>query len=147
MEADRDRVVPGKACPVVLRRRNGRLELLAFRHPLAGLQIVKGGVEAGESLGTACERELAEEAGIAGVAGRRLGTWLPPEGPPAWGFHAMDLAEALPDSWEFLTRDDGGHRFRFFWQPLDEPTGPGWHPVFAGAIDWIRATLATHRGT
>ena len=34
-----------KACPVVLRHTT-ELEVLAFRHPLAGLQLVKGTVEA-----------------------------------------------------------------------------------------------------
>lgn len=34
-----------KACPVVLRH-STELEILAFRHPLAGLQLVKGTVEA-----------------------------------------------------------------------------------------------------
>lgn len=52
-----------KACAVVLRDR-GVLEILAFEHPLAGLQLVKGSVEAGESTCATAVRELMEEAGI-----------------------------------------------------------------------------------
>ncbi|MHC8286071.1 NUDIX domain-containing protein [Pseudomonas sp. XS1P51] len=46
-----------KACPVVLRNIE-QLEILAFRHPLAGLQLVKGSVEPGELTGAAAVREL-----------------------------------------------------------------------------------------
>ena len=51
-----------KSCPVVLRARE-TLEILAFEHPLAGLQLVKGSVEPGESTALAAVRELMEEAG------------------------------------------------------------------------------------
>lgn len=57
-----------KACPVVLRSRE-TLEILAFEHPLAGLQLVKGSVEPGESTDMAAVRELMEEAGIQSEAG------------------------------------------------------------------------------
>jgi hypothetical protein len=30
-----------KACPVVLRQNQDRFEILAFRHPIAGCQLVK----------------------------------------------------------------------------------------------------------
>lgn len=62
-----------KACPVVLRR-SETLEILAFEHPLAGLQLVKGSVESGESTEVASARELVEEAGIQGKVIRDLGT-------------------------------------------------------------------------
>ena len=52
-----------KVAPVVLRRRE-ELEILAFRHPRAGLQLVKGTWEEGESAENASLRELAEESGI-----------------------------------------------------------------------------------
>lgn len=63
-----------KACAVVLRDR-GVLEILAFEHPLAGLQLVKGSVEAGESTCATAVRELMEEAGIQATAKRNLGEW------------------------------------------------------------------------
>jgi ADP-ribose pyrophosphatase YjhB (NUDIX family) len=55
---------PRKACPVVVRQKQGRLEILAFRHPIAGCQLVKGSTEAGEDAGRAALRELCEESGI-----------------------------------------------------------------------------------
>ena len=64
---------PRKACPVVLLRTPGRIEILAFRHPIAGCQLVKGTIEAGETIQTAAERELLEESGIIGTATDYLG--------------------------------------------------------------------------
>jgi 8-oxo-dGTP pyrophosphatase MutT (NUDIX family) len=42
-------------------------ELLVFRHPLAGVQIPAGTVEAGESAATAALRETSEETGLTAV--------------------------------------------------------------------------------
>ena len=39
-----------KVVPVVIRRRD-KLEVLAFRHPQVGTQLVKGSLEAGERAG------------------------------------------------------------------------------------------------
>jgi 8-oxo-dGTP pyrophosphatase MutT (NUDIX family) len=44
-----------------------------LEHPLAGLQLVKGGVEPGESTDLADVRELIEEAGIQSTLRRNLG--------------------------------------------------------------------------
>ena len=52
-----------KVVPIVLRRRE-RLEILAFRHPQAGTQLVKGTLENLEKAEDATLRELAEESGI-----------------------------------------------------------------------------------
>ncbi|MGX5266288.1 NUDIX domain-containing protein, partial [Klebsiella pneumoniae] len=54
-----EKVVPG-----VFRKINNNLEILVFRHPLAGIQIVKGTVEHQEQLEYAALRELYEESGI-----------------------------------------------------------------------------------
>ena len=53
-----------KACPVVLRSPEGKCEILAFAHPSAGHQFIKGTVEASETPAAAALRELYEEAGI-----------------------------------------------------------------------------------
>lgn len=63
MEAD-------TSCPVVLIRRE-TLKILAFEHPLAGLQRVKGSVEPGESTALTAVRELKEEAGIQSTVKRQ----------------------------------------------------------------------------
>lgn len=69
--------VPTKACPVVLRR-TGDLEVLAFEHPLAGFQLVKGSIEQDESPAAAAVRELLEESGLkASSVSADLGLWVP----------------------------------------------------------------------
>lgn len=64
-----------KVCPVVLRNQNQ--EILLFKHPLAGVQLVKGTVEVfDESYIIAAKRELAEESGITHVrSARYLCSW------------------------------------------------------------------------
>ncbi|MDF4937158.1 NUDIX domain-containing protein, partial [Vibrio parahaemolyticus] len=64
-----------KVCPVVLRNQNQ--EILLFKHPLAGVQLVKGTVEVfDESYIIAAKRELAEESGIIHVrSARYLCSW------------------------------------------------------------------------
>ena len=53
-----------KVCPVILRQREESWQILAFRHPQAGTQLIKGTPEAGEQPESAVLRELAEESGI-----------------------------------------------------------------------------------
>ena len=56
-------MIPNKVCPLVFRDRALTL-LLAFRHPLEGIQLVKGTIESGEQPPEAAPRELEEESGI-----------------------------------------------------------------------------------
>lgn len=53
-----------KVVPVIFRDINQRTEILVFKHPIAGIQIVKGTVEKNEELEEAALRELYEESGI-----------------------------------------------------------------------------------
>ncbi|UDF37613.1 UNVERIFIED_ORG: NUDIX domain-containing protein [Shinella sp. XGS7] len=133
---------PNKACPVVARVRDDEVEVLAFRHPLAGLQLVKGTIESGETASAAAVRELAEEAGLA-PAGlvTALGVWQSQYQAQVWSFHLVPVAAATPEAWEHYTHDGGGHIFSFFWHPLRiEPTAE-WHPLFQGALMQLRALL------
>nr|WP_173180308.1 NUDIX domain-containing protein [Pseudomonas tohonis] len=129
-----------KTCPVVLRQR-GTLEILAFLHPLAGRQLVKGSVEPGETSAAAAVRELAEEAGVQGEVIRDLGTWQATGTGHTWAFHACRVDPDLADTWSHDTEDDGGHRFRFFWHPLDAEPTEEWHPIFRDALTFIRQAL------
>lgn len=129
-----------KACPVVLRH-STELEILAFRHPLAGLQLVKGTVEAGESTATAAVRELAEEAGLQAGESGCLGLWHSGFCGQVWAFHECRVPAPLPESWSHFTADDGGHRFEFFWQPLASLPSEQWHPLFQGALGFLRQRL------
>jgi len=130
-----------KACPVVLRHKNNKLELLAFVHPKAGNQLVKGNIQKDEQLESACIRELAEESGIQAQVVKHLGIWEPDFKNQIWGFCLMHYEGILPDTWEFETKDDGGHIFSFFWQPLNSPLNDNWNGVYKRAFQYIKNAL------
>ncbi|MDT4861942.1 NUDIX domain protein [compost metagenome] len=131
-------MIPNKACPVVLRFRE-ELQILAFRHPLAGLQLVKGSIEPGESAAAAALRELGEEAGI-GAASilADLGVWASDYQGQVWSFQLCRVAYELPEQWTQWVTDDGGHDFDFFWHPLAAEPSSEWHEVFCRALAYIR---------
>ena len=63
--------------------RDGRRDLLLFRHPYAGIQLPAGTVELGETAERAAYRETVEETGLTGVTlSTYLGSeaWQPPPG-------------------------------------------------------------------
>ena len=130
-----------RACPVVLRNNNNQLELLAFKHPDGKNQLVKGNIEKGESLENACVRELAEESGIEAQVVRQLGIWDSNFKDQIWGFCLMHYDGIQPDAWEFDTKDDGGHIFSFFWQPLNKPLNDNWKEVHKNAFQYIKNAL------
>ncbi len=138
-------MTPNKACPVVSRFTEGGLQLLAFEHPLAGLQLVKGSIEPGETVVQAALRELAEESGITvAVPGRSLGLWTSGFQGQVWSFVECIPAAPLAESWIHHAEDDGGHAFRFFWHPLHSPASPAqWHPLFRNALRFLQQALAT----
>jgi 8-oxo-dGTP pyrophosphatase MutT (NUDIX family) len=132
---------PNKTCPVVVRYKDGELQKLAFRHPAAGCQIIKGTIESGEPAAKAALRELFEEAGIqSATVSRDLGVWEAGYEDQVWSFHLCEVDE-LPDAWIHHTRDGGGHDFAFFWYSLHESPNDDWHPLFKGALQWIRTIL------
>jgi len=116
------------------------VEVLAFDHPLAGLQLVKGTIESGESIEVAALRELAEESGIeAAVVTRNLGIWSSGFEGQVWALVECKPSQACPESWVHLAPDDGGHAFRFFWHPLFESAESNrWHSLFQGALGFIQ---------
>ena len=130
-----------KACPVVLRHNNNNLELLAFEHPTAGNQLVKGNINKDEPLESACVRELAEESGIQAQVVKQLGTWEPDFKNQIWGFCLMHYEGILPDTWDFETKDDDGHIFSFFWQPLNSLPTDNWNEVYKNAFQYIKNAL------
>ena len=133
---------PNKACPVLLRKAGATVELLAFRHPHAGSQIIKGTIEPDEDAVAAALRELGEESGIINATAlRSLGVWQAGVHDQIWSFTLCMPYQPLPKRWTHYTTDGGGHTFRFFWQPLTAPLDESWHPVFVGAVNFIRAAL------
>ena len=130
-----------KAVPIVIRRRSS-LEILAFRHPLAGSQLVKGTIEEGEEPASAALRELAEESGIREAAVESaLGRLAFPEIGQNWHFYLCRVACSLAEEWTFFTQDDGGHLFQFFWHGLETAPDRSWHRDFLPALSFVRGRL------
>ena len=126
----------------MLRGAGTSVEILAFRHPEAGLQLVKGSIERGERPEEASLRELAEESGITEArVVRSLGAWRSGHEAQIWWFALVRPAQPLPDAWEHYAPDAGGVVFTFFWHPLAVPVGVRWHPVFQRAIAFIRTSV------
>ena len=134
---------PNKACPVLLRNKGGDLQILAFRHPLAGCQLVKGTIEADEAPDAAVLRELFEESGIdsAGVV-RHLGIWESGYKNQVWSLYLCEAGQ-LADEWTHHTPDGGGLDFSFFWHSLDDSPDAAWHPLYREALLWIKKALAS----
>lgn len=133
--------VIAKAVPVLLREKRGRREILAFRHPVAGVQIVKGTIEPGEAPEAAALRELEEESGVTGARlVRPLGASSSIDPGQEWHFFLCDAAEQ-PARWVYLAADDGGHIFSFFWHPLDDDAGDDWHYAARAALSFIRDAM------
>jgi len=109
-------------------------------HPVAGFQLVKGTIEAGEPIEAAAIRELTEESGISAAAVvRSLGIWQSGFQGQVWEFIECKPAMPLAESWAHKTQDDGGHLFEFFWHPLHAAANPtNWHALFRGALAFIQ---------
>lgn len=132
-----------KACPVVLRRKPFGFDILAFRHPREGTQLVKGTIEPGEEPAQAALRELCEESGISNARiDRFLGLMALAEPRPEEWHVFLCATDVLPDSWTYFAADDGGHLFSFFWYSLDRLPDDDWHPIFAQALRFIRDRVA-----
>jgi len=133
-------MAPTKACPVVLRTRDSVTQILAFKHPLADCQLVKGTIAEAETPQAAAVRELWEEAGLVAQAGEALGLWDAEYEHQIWSFHICHLDETPAETWVHQCSDDGGHAFAFFWQPIDAPL-VDWHPVHARAFAFIHEAV------
>jgi 8-oxo-dGTP pyrophosphatase MutT (NUDIX family) len=130
-----------KACPIVLRHGQPGVQILLFVHPLAGIQLVKGTIDTGESDETAALRELREESGVEATIERRLGSWDASFENQVWALLVCSPTRMLPDGWTHRTQDDSGHDFRFFWHPLHQELTDDHYPVYRRALQSIAARL------
>lgn len=136
-------IAPGntKVCPVITRVRDGVREILAFQHPVAGHQIVKGTLEPGEVPDRAALRELEEESGLCRAAIQaKIGEVEVPAYGQYWHVYACQTNERIPEAWDFFAQEDGGKWFRFFWVPLASLPTADWidqfYPVLALLQGW-----------
>lgn len=128
-----------KVCPVLLRQRDNTWQILAFRHPKAGTQLIKGTIEVGEPPEVAVLRELAEESGLVdATVVEKIGELSMDESEQQWHIFLCQAAHDLPEEWDFFTTDGGGNLFHFFWHSLDEAPDKSWHAHFRLALEWIR---------
>lgn len=131
-----------KACPIVLRQTSLQTEILAFQHPLAKRQLVKGTIDPGEKPGEAACRELREESGlIADSNPLSIGNNEKLLDGNTWHYFLCTVKTTMPDHWEFETLDDGGHRFEFFWHSLGSELDATWHPLFHDVFLDLRPKL------
>lgn len=126
-----------KACPMVTRSAEKGAEILAFEHPFAGKQFVKGTIETGETPLAAAVRELHEESGLI-VRGdfNFLGSKRMRSMDQLWYFFSVSM-DGLPERWDHQTQDDYGHIFRFFWRPITQGLDDDWHRVFHEAYSFV----------
>lgn len=125
----------------MLKNIGGEWQILAFRHPLAGFQLVKGTIETGESASVAVLRELSEEAGINfSVIIRDLGIWESGYENQIWAL-SLCQADGLPDQWTHHTQDGGGLDFSFFWHSLEITPDDNWHPIYQEALEYIKEII------
>ncbi|EHP41595.1 MutT/NUDIX family hydrolase [Cupriavidus basilensis OR16] len=131
-----------KACPIILRSRHDIVHILAFKHPAAGYQLVKGTIERDESPSEAAIRELCEESGICDAhVVADLGLWNASYQEQIWSFRLCESGAEFPDAWTFETSDDGGHMFEFYWQPLQWDLPEQCHPLFQSALREARRRI------
>ncbi len=131
-----------KACACVVRQG----EILAFRHPLAGNQIVKGTIEAGEDPLKAVLRELEEESGLVHTAAEWIGELehliqraesLTEK--QIWQLYVIPAPAECQEYWEHLaigSPAEEGLLFSFYWQKLSGPF-QDFHPVFVRVIEQV----------
>jgi len=130
-----------KACAIVTRATDQGLAILAFTHPSAGNQFIKGTIEKDEFPQHAAARELREESGLhAEFPMKALGSREIGSDRAVWHFFVWH-SFGLPDRWHHAAEDDHGHTFSFFWHPLGSPLDHTWHPIFHQAFDFISLRL------
>ena len=131
-----------KVVPVILRNQKQGLEILAFRHPLAGIQLVKGTIEQDEKYDEAAIRELFEEAGlIAEPKPKFIGNFTLNCIQQDWYFYLCEVRADLAETLIHHCQDGGGLDFEFFWYRLNQKPNESWHETFQEALAFLRKNL------
>ena len=131
-------MLPTKVCPIVFQDPTAS-KIMVFRHPSAGIQLVKGSIEFGERPADAALRELREESGIADAAVcQDLRLRAARHDGQIWSLQLCTVSRVLPKSWYHRCEDDGGLDLYFFWHDLDAKPSEDWHSIFRRALEFIR---------
>ncbi|EPF87708.1 DNA mismatch repair protein MutT [Acinetobacter gyllenbergii] len=131
-----------KVVPVILRHSNQGREILAFHHPLAGTQLVKGTIEHDEQYEQAAIRELFEESGlIAQPNPKFIGDLILNVNQQNWYFYLCEVTCELAETWHHHCQDGGGLDFKFFWYPLDQQPDDHWHETFREALGFLNSLI------
>lgn len=105
---------------------------------MAVMQLVKGTREPGESPLAGASRELTGEACIVAGAGANP-QWASAAIAERQVWHFVPVTtQGVPDRFDFLTADVGGHLSQFGWWRLGDDPGPYWHYTFVRALHEIR---------
>ena len=123
---------PLRPCVVcyITRGTANNLELLVFTgHPWGSVQVVAGGIDAGETALEAAQRELLEESGLRLEDGKYLGRhdyFVRLEGVQAYEarycYH-FHVSHELPDAWVYTVSSgetDKGLEYQFYWVGVNE---------------------------
>jgi 8-oxo-dGTP pyrophosphatase MutT (NUDIX family) len=127
---------PTKVCPILIRNM-GSPQILVFRHPTAGIQLIKGTIEPCEDPGSAALRELREESGIDTTTQKDLGVWDTGFDGQIWSLQLCFTPPGLPESWDHFCADDGGLSLELFWHDLHCGPTHEWHPLFQSALQIV----------
>lgn len=150
-----------KACPCVLRKGPVGYELLVFEHPLAGRQIPKGTIDAGENPGAAAVRELEEESGvrasrivsrIAEIEMLRTTSLYPHKKVPrleSWHLYHLEVPHEVTAREHWIhaaegSADEQGLPFAYFWFPIAdslESFESYWHEVLLAVRKYCEGML------
>lgn len=112
-----------KAYGYITRVKDGKTQVLVFRHPIAeaGIQIPKGTVKPTESTYNAVIREIKEETGLATFEVESLiaeDSWKNDDGAIHNRFFYKVNVSNAPDKWDYEPTgggDEEGLTFRYFW--------------------------------
>ncbi|MGH9211245.1 MAG: NUDIX domain-containing protein [Acidimicrobiales bacterium] len=130
----------GKVVAFVIRAsHHGCHEILAFQHPMAGVQFPAGSLYDGEDPTSGCLRELYEETGLGGEDVRLLGEigrWVEESNGLTRHTFQIQCRRETPDEWWVVTPDGDGLCWRCHWIPVNgaEPL----HPMQRPWLDRLR---------
>lgn len=119
-----------EVCPVVLRRGESGVEVLAYVHPSLGRQFVTGSMAKSEPPEPAARRVLRQQSGVSWAGPMNFIGALPiGEAPTLWHLFLI-ASDGLQETWTHTMSADGALVHGFFWLPLDAPLDEDWHADF-----------------